>query len=38
MKTNLKKVLSVGGAAISLIVLETAFLGVFVLTGIILLK
>jgi len=38
MKTNLKKVLSVGGAAISLMVLETAFLGIFVLTGIIMLK
>ncbi|MEM1301467.1 MAG: putative sulfate exporter family transporter [Pseudomonadota bacterium] len=34
MKTNLKQVLSVGGAAIALIVVETVFIGVIVLGGI----
>jgi len=34
MKTDLKQVMSVGGAAIGLIVVETLFLGCFVLVGI----
>lgn len=34
MKTNLKQVLSVGGAAIALIIAETLFIGVLILTGI----
>ena len=34
MKTNLKQVLSVGGAAIALIVLETAFIAGLILAGI----
>lgn len=34
MKTNLKQILSVGGAAIALIVLETVFIAVFILAGI----
>lgn len=34
MKTNLKQVLSVGGAAIALIVIETLFIAGFILTGI----
>lgn len=34
MKTNLKQVLAVGGAAIALIVAETLFLGGFILAGI----
>lgn len=37
MKTNLKHVLSVGGTAIALIVVETVFLAVFMLVGIIIL-
>lgn len=34
MKTNLKQILSVGGAAIALIVLETVFIAAFILAGI----
>lgn len=34
MKTNLRQVLSVGGAAIALIVAETIFIAGFILTGI----
>lgn len=34
MKTSIKRMLSVGGGAISLIVAETLFLGVFVLLGL----
>ncbi|WP_299847680.1 putative sulfate exporter family transporter [uncultured Roseovarius sp.] len=34
MKTNLRQVLSVGGAAIALIVVETIFIAAFILTGI----
>lgn len=34
MKSNLKQVLSVGGAAIALIIVETLFIAGFVLTGI----
>ncbi|MEP5153764.1 putative sulfate exporter family transporter [Planktotalea sp.] len=34
MKTNLKQVLSVGGAAIALIIIETIFIGAVVLIGI----
>ena len=34
MKTNLRQVLSVGGAAIALIVVETIFIAVFILAGI----
>lgn len=37
MKTNLKQVLEVGGAAIALIVTQTLFIAVFILTGIYLL-
>lgn len=34
MKTNLRQILSVGGAAIALICLETLFIAAFILTGI----
>lgn len=34
MKTNLKQILSVGGAAIALIILETVFIAGFILAGI----
>ena len=37
MKTNLKQVLSLGGAAMALMVLETAFIGCVVLGGVLLL-
>ncbi|MCT4556952.1 MAG: YeiH family protein [Pelagimonas sp.] len=37
MKTNLKQVLAVGPAAIALIVVDTLFIGAFILTGIALL-
>lgn len=38
MKTNLKQVLSLGGAAMALMVLETAFIGGLVLTGLMILR
>ncbi|MEM6653791.1 MAG: putative sulfate exporter family transporter [Pseudomonadota bacterium] len=38
MKTNLKQVLGVGGAAIGLIVVETIFIAIFIVGGIVLLK
>ena len=34
MKTNIKELLKVGGAAIGLLTLETAFIGVFILAGV----
>lgn len=38
MKTNLKQVLSLGGAAMALMVLETAFIGGLVLAGLMILR
>ncbi|MEM9910433.1 MAG: putative sulfate exporter family transporter [Pseudomonadota bacterium] len=38
MKTNLKQVLGVGGAAIGLIVVETIFIAILIVGGIVLLK
>ena len=34
MKTNIKELLKVGGAAIALLTLETAFIGLFILAGV----
>ncbi|MBR9844423.1 MAG: putative sulfate exporter family transporter [Rhodobacteraceae bacterium] len=34
MKTNIKELLKVGGAAIGLLTIETAFIGVFILAGV----